>query len=252
MRILVTAGNTQTEIDRVRCITNIFSGRTGTSIALEGARRGHDVLLLTSQPELLQHERPAVAGEVEIESFRTFDDLESLMSRAILCQDIDAIVHCAAVSDYQVAGVYSPIDGARFDDAHHSWSGPSGTPMFEDVRAGKVKSRHSELWIRMVPAPKLVDKVRREWGFLGVLVKFKLEVGVDEGELVSIAESSRQASSANLIVANTLDGMNDWAWIVWGKDQVRRVPRSRLAPDLIAATERAVSMPKPSAHATIE
>ena len=32
MKILVTAGNTQVPIDRVRCITNIFSGRTGTRI----------------------------------------------------------------------------------------------------------------------------------------------------------------------------------------------------------------------------
>ncbi|MFO0803298.1 MAG: phosphopantothenoylcysteine decarboxylase [Gemmataceae bacterium] len=29
MKVLVTAGNTQSPLDRVRCITNIFSGRTG-------------------------------------------------------------------------------------------------------------------------------------------------------------------------------------------------------------------------------
>ena len=47
MNILVTAGNTQTQIDRVRCITNIFSGRTGARVAAEADSRGHTVTLLT-------------------------------------------------------------------------------------------------------------------------------------------------------------------------------------------------------------
>ena len=53
MKILVTAGNTQTVIDRVRCITNVFSGRTGAQIAAEAFERGHAVTLVTSHPEVL-------------------------------------------------------------------------------------------------------------------------------------------------------------------------------------------------------
>jgi phosphopantothenate-cysteine ligase/phosphopantothenoylcysteine decarboxylase/phosphopantothenate--cysteine ligase len=51
MNLLVTAGNTLVPIDKVRGITNIFTGRTGASIALEAHRRGHGVTLLTSHPE---------------------------------------------------------------------------------------------------------------------------------------------------------------------------------------------------------
>jgi phosphopantothenoylcysteine synthetase/decarboxylase len=40
MNCLVTAGNTQVLIDKVRCITNIFSGRTGAQIALELQKQG--------------------------------------------------------------------------------------------------------------------------------------------------------------------------------------------------------------------
>ena len=53
MKILVTAGNTQTPVDRVRCITNIFSGKTGARIAASAYDRGHDVSLFTSHPEVL-------------------------------------------------------------------------------------------------------------------------------------------------------------------------------------------------------
>ena len=51
MNLLVTAGNTQAPIDRVRCITNIFTGRTGAHLALTAWQRGHRVTLLTSHPE---------------------------------------------------------------------------------------------------------------------------------------------------------------------------------------------------------
>ena len=34
MKLFITAGNTQVAIDRVRCLTNIFTGRTGAGIAL--------------------------------------------------------------------------------------------------------------------------------------------------------------------------------------------------------------------------
>ena len=53
MNVLVTAGNTQTPVDRVRVITNIFTGRTGATIAAAAFDRGHRVTLLTSHPKVL-------------------------------------------------------------------------------------------------------------------------------------------------------------------------------------------------------
>ena len=40
MNLLVTAGNARVYIDQVRCLTNIFTGRTGAAIALEAYERG--------------------------------------------------------------------------------------------------------------------------------------------------------------------------------------------------------------------
>ena len=77
MRILVTAGNTQTPIDQVRCITNIFTGRTGTQIALAAHRHGHSVCLVTSHPEVVRHftMHDLEPGSWEVRPYRTFDDL---------------------------------------------------------------------------------------------------------------------------------------------------------------------------------
>jgi phosphopantothenate-cysteine ligase/phosphopantothenoylcysteine decarboxylase/phosphopantothenate--cysteine ligase len=213
MNILATAGNTQTSIDRVRCITNIFSGRTGARVAAAAAARGHRVTLLTSHPEVLGGDTG-----VQVRPYRTFDDLDALMAEEITSGLYDAVVHAAAVSDYHVAGVFAGRGGK-----------------LEDAAAGKVKSHHSELWLRLVPAPKLIDKVRAEWGFAGTLVKFKLEVGVADAELLDIAERSRAHSGADLMCANTLEGMHEWAFLGAGRGGYRRVSRADLPSVLIDA-----------------
>jgi phosphopantothenate-cysteine ligase/phosphopantothenoylcysteine decarboxylase/phosphopantothenate--cysteine ligase len=108
---------------------------------------------------------------------------------------------------------------------------------FENAASGKVKSSHSELWLRLVPAPKLIDKVRAYWGFAGTLVKFKLEVGVSNEELLDVAERSRVHSGADLMCANTLDGMHDWAFVGTGPGGYRRANRAELPSVLIDALE---------------
>src|SRR4051812_48958163 len=110
MNVLVTAGNTLVPIDRVRAITNVFTGRTGAGIALEAHGRGHAVTLLTSHPEVIHELR----GDAALEArrwrclpYRTFDDLHAALAASLKAGGFDAVVHCAAVSDYRVAGTYA-------------------------------------------------------------------------------------------------------------------------------------------------
>ena len=230
MNVLVTAGNTQAPIDRVRCLTNIFTGRTGATIAAAAFDRGHRVTLLTSHPEVLAKiptRRHRGEPDFCVRSYRTFDDLAALMAEHIPGGGYDSVIHSAAVSDYHCGGVYAAT--AAFDG--HT------LPPLTDVSAGKVKSSHPEVWVRLTPAPKLVDKVRTEWGFRGVLVKFKLEVGVSESELLAVAERSRVHSGADLMSANTLDGAADWA-LVGGGDFYVKVPRAELAGHIVSQIER--------------
>ena len=112
------------------------------------------------------------------------------------------------------------------------------TPTLIDASAGKVKSNHDELWLRLLPTPKLVDRIRTDWRFRGLLVKFKLEVGVDDARLLDIAEQSRQRSSADLMVANTLEGANAWAYLGPLQGGYQRVSRQDLADRLLDALER--------------
>jgi phosphopantothenate-cysteine ligase/phosphopantothenoylcysteine decarboxylase/phosphopantothenate--cysteine ligase len=242
MNILVTAGNSLTPIDRVRCITNIFTGRTGGAVALACHDRGHEVTLVTSHPEAvfdLREHGPPTDPRWRLRPYRTFDELQQRMGALIKGGGIDAVIHTAAVSDFRTAGVYSPAEGTRFRAEDRRWEAEGGgPPALEDRAAGKVKSDGPELWLRLVPAPKIIDQVRAEWGFQGVLVKFKLEVGLGEEELLEIAEKSRRVSAADLMVANTLEGAGDWALLGPVEGGYRRVSRRELGPRLLEAVER--------------
>jgi phosphopantothenate---cysteine ligase (CTP) len=237
MHLLVTAGNTQVPIDRVRCITNIFTGRTGASIAVEAYRRGHSVHLETSNPDAVT----AVAGTAIPDSprwlcvpYRTFADLQEHLSEFLLGARWDAVIHSAAVSDYRTAGIFAPARGTHFQAEHATWHGDP--PALIDRAAGKVKSDEPELWLRLVRTPKLVDLIRREWGFRGILVKFKLEVGASESDLLAIAERSRRQSDADLMVANTLEGAAEWAYL-GSAVGYERVARDALPARLLDAIE---------------
>jgi phosphopantothenoylcysteine synthetase/decarboxylase len=234
MNVLVTAGNTQVLIDRVRCLTNIFTGRTGARIAVEAHRRGHAVTLLTSHPDTVE----PPAERFTIRPYRTFDELRDLMASAVGAGDLDAVIHSAAVSDFLGAGVYAPAAGTHFYDDSGRWEADLGTPTMADVSAAKVKSNHPEVWLRLVRAPKLVDHVRSDWGFRGVLVKFKLEVGVTEAALLAIAEPSRAHSAADLMVANTLEGAAEWAYLGPVAGRYERLARADLERRLLDEVER--------------
>jgi phosphopantothenate---cysteine ligase (CTP) len=195
--VLVTAGATMVPIDKVRAITNIFTGRTGAAIALHFAQQGWSVTLITSNPSLLEGKS---AGSISIVPYQTYDELLSSMEKSI-CSDTkyDAIVHSAAVSDYRVEGtyIYKPEGGMQAVDSK-----------------GKISGSFQELYLRLAPTRKIVDLIREPWGYKGYLVKFKLQTMMSDDRLLEIAEESRVHSKAEMMVANCLEWADDRAYVM--------------------------------------
>ena len=75
-----------------------------------------------------------------------------------------------------------------------------------------------------------------------MLVKFKLEVGLSEDQLLDVAEASREQSGADLMVANTLEGMGAWAFLGPVDGTYHRVVRGQLAGRLVEEVERRVAL----------
>jgi len=200
MRFLVTAGNTRERIDDVRDWGNIFTGNTGYRIA-RAIARGGEVDLVSSNLHHLAELRAQIATSHAIHGhpFTSHEDLRSLLASMMSKHAYDAVFMTAAVADYRPVRVYAVASRE-----------PTGQPgrerwIVQDVQAGKVKSTHERIAILGEQTEKIVDLFRGAWKYRGLLVKFKLEVGLNRDELIRVAEASRKASGADYLVANTLD-----------------------------------------------
>jgi phosphopantothenate-cysteine ligase/phosphopantothenoylcysteine decarboxylase/phosphopantothenate--cysteine ligase len=243
MKILITGGNTQIPIDQVRVISNIFKGNTSVDIAKHAIAKGHDVTLVGNP-----HMRIPVVGGVHengqyydvldmnpvrkccFVEYKTYDDLYRTLKHLLTSANVmafDAIIHSAAVSDYEVEGVYA---GQQQDMPLPNTSVFAMTKLDNDKKVG---SEHKELFLKLTPTQKIVDLFRKDWGFTGKIVKFKLQVGISDNDLIKIAQKSRATSDADLIVANCLEWAKDKAYIVDRNDIVERVKRNDLASRLL-------------------
>ena len=208
MRFLVTAGNTREKIDDVRDWGNIFTGNTGYSIARALAEWG-DVDLLTSNRQHLAETESSqtTLHPMHGHAFVSHADLKALLASRMAARRYDAIFMIAAVSDYAPAGAYAVTSREP--------TGVTGEERWivREVQARKVKSTHDTIAILGTRTEKLVDLFRTAWGHRGMLVKFKLEVGLSDEQLIEVGQASRRASGAEYLVANTLDMVGntlDW------------------------------------------
>ncbi len=95
LRILITAGPTREYFDSVRFISNPSSGKMGFALAAEGAKRGHDVTLV-SGPVVI--EAPRHVRLIEVDSAAEMFD-----ASAAAFENSDAAILTAAVCDYRPA-----------------------------------------------------------------------------------------------------------------------------------------------------
>ena len=95
--LVITAGPTVEDLDPVRFITNRSSGKMGFSIARSAARQGATVTLISGPVAL------ATPAGVERVDVRSALDMQAALAR-VLGEGLgaaDALVMCAAVSDYR-------------------------------------------------------------------------------------------------------------------------------------------------------
>ncbi len=202
--------------------------------------RGHTVTLATSRPDTLlefgiNYRDPGERFSVIL--FRTYDELAVLLQNQMKAGGFDAVCHAAAGGEYLPAGSFVPSAGTFFNARTGQWEAKSGQPTLTEHKAGKISSSESEVWLRLVRGAKLLDRIRQPWGFTGILVKFQMVAGVGDNELIELAEASRTASGADLMVTTTLEAASHTEFLGPLKDRYDRVPRRELPDRLIQAVE---------------
>lgn len=172
-RVLITGGATREGIDGVRFISNVSTGQTASELCDEFSRTGWLVTYVHGV-QARQPKRHILSLE-----FRDFASLKQTLQSELSRQSYDAVVHCAAVSDYTVAKVNGQVPSDRV----------------------KLSSQDG-LKLEMRPTSKILPLIREFSRNRGVrVIGFKLLVGAAQQEQLEAARSllSREVDA---VVAN--------------------------------------------------
>jgi phosphopantothenoylcysteine decarboxylase/phosphopantothenate--cysteine ligase len=107
LHVLVTSGATKENIDGVRFITNLSTGRTGAAIADYFSRKNNFVTALLGEDSMLP------STDCEKIFFKNFNDLNCKLEKLLSENNFDAVIHLAAVSDFSLESI--EVDGKKFN-----------------------------------------------------------------------------------------------------------------------------------------
>lgn len=187
-RILITAGATREPIDGIRFITNHSTGRTGAALCEEFLNAGWSVTHFRGQGAVSAGQ--AVDKSVE---FSSFADLRDKLRFELGAEAYDAVVHCAAVSDYTVKEL------SRGDRL------ASVSP--DELLKQKMPSG-KDLILNLAPTEKILPLLREFSRNKNVrIVGFKLTLNSTPDEMLAAARKIL-TESVDAVVAN------DWSQVV--------------------------------------
>lgn len=186
MNVIVTAGPSYEPIDEVRRLTNFSTGELGVLIANQLAAAGFAVDCLRGVAAT--HPAPLVdCGHLP---FTTNDDLLKQFTTLAREKPIGAVFHAAALCDFRVAEVQSG----------------SGA-----VSSAKIDSRAGELTLRLVPAVKIISKLRDLFP-QAALVGWKYELNGTRADALSCAQRQMIENRTDACVLNGRAWGEDFAF----------------------------------------
>lgn len=192
-KVLVTSGGTREPIDGVRVMTNSSTGGTGAYIADTFVRNGAHVVLLRAEGAV----KPIEARVLQ-RTFLTASDLDALCQQVLESEEIDLIVHAAAVGDFVVESL--EIDGVRHP-----------APLTKKLPSTSALSLHLRPGKKILPHLKDYSRNRQVQ-----LVGFKLTDGASADEAQRAVQDVLVAG-ADWVVHNDLSTMRQQRATVWSK-----------------------------------
>jgi len=156
-------------LDKVRVISNIATGETGFILANKFKKIGAKVTLLLGPGDFCG---PRSLG-IRIISFKYFSELKRLLKDELKKRRYAAVIHAAAVADYQPE-----------KEIHY-----------------KVSSRLDNWKVSLVPTEKLVN-ILKDYAPGLIAVGFKFEPDAGKDRLIEAGNRLLKQSNLDLVVAN--------------------------------------------------
>ncbi|WP_200446094.1 bifunctional phosphopantothenoylcysteine decarboxylase/phosphopantothenate--cysteine ligase CoaBC [Corynebacterium macginleyi] len=224
LKVVISAGGTQEELDPVRYLGNRSSGRQGFALAEVAAHKGADVTIVAGNTTKLPV--PSGATLRHIVSAR---DLETVMREE--SRDADIVIMAAAVADYRPANVAdSKIKKGKMDDAL------AALQMVENPDVLKA----------LVAARQKGDVPQK-----CVIVGFAAETGDADSSALEYAEEKFARKGCDLLMANEVGrGMifgqeNSEGWILQRYEKPLRVEQGSkhvVAAQILGVVEKMIEL----------
>lgn len=206
MDFLITSGGTTIQVDGVRKINNMSTGRFGSGLALNALKKNHKVDFLSALGSIhpfqfswdfylnqdIESMNRMIGERIEIYqkhkddfkmfNFKTFESYAfQLEERHLSKKHYDVVMLGAAVSDYTVP---------------------------EDNKDKKISSDFDKLTIELVKTPKIINNIKRNFSN-SYVVGFKLLFNASEQELISAMQKQLKSAGTDACIGNDLrDIMN--------------------------------------------
>lgn len=202
MRILITAGGTVERIDDVRGITNFSTGRLSSLIAEEYAENPAVSVTFIHGKTSLKPANPAIKL-IEIASV---EDLLEAVTDCLTKETYDVVVHSMAVSDYYLTGTASEeavINELLRSDGTTATLKNNLQGSFTPIDQGnqKISSDIETMYFQLQKTPKVINHIK-ELQPETILVGFKLLVGVETADLLTVAKKLMVKNQCDYVLAN--------------------------------------------------
>ena len=235
-RIIITAGGTSEKIDNVRKITNSSSGKLGCTITNKLIEKIEDKIdkiyyICAKNSYQPNHEKIEI-----IEIFDT-NDLKEKVEDLLRNKNINYFIHSMAVSDYTVDYITNAkrlsdnITNNKDKDVYELIKNNT-----DNITGNKISSYEDDLIIKLKRTTKIISLIK-DLSPNTYLVGFKLLDGVEEKELINVANNLKNKNNCDLVVANDLSKIREGkhqAFIIKNKnDYIKASSKEDISEKLI-------------------
>lgn len=215
--IVITAGGTSEEIDKVRTITNMSTGKLGATICNkilnEIPEEINKVYYICSTSSI----KPIDNEKIKLIIVKGAYDLKEKIETLLNTVKVDFFIHSMAVSDYTTDYVSSSNmlveelteklinldDGFVKENIEKIIEQTLTNPNNSISRNKKMSSKEDDIFIKLKKTPKVISVIKKIQPDL-VLIGFKLLNDVSKEELTNAATGLLIKNDCNYVIANDL------------------------------------------------
>jgi len=186
LEVMITSGGTKENIDGVRFLANLSTGKTGAAIAEYFVRVGHNVTFLyadnSSEPKV----------QTKNQKYIAYDDLKENLFAMCEKKTFDAVIHLAAVADYSPYQIETGTEVSSLPLKH------------------KLDSTSDEITLRFRRNEKLITQIKKKSQNKNVfLAGFKLTNTPNADERKKAVDKLFLEAGCDVVISNDINDRDD-------------------------------------------